>query len=178
MERGYDQSTKILHWVIVGLIAVEFVLAWTMPGVRRGASPTTLVNYHFSFGILILIVMCVRLVWKLSHRSPAQLPGTPEWQHIAAFATHSLLYFLLFLAPLAGWAWASGMGWGVTLFGVIPIPPIVTQGSVLGFLGRSMHSIFATGILILTGLHIFATLYHHYILRDTTLSRIIPSKRG
>jgi hypothetical protein len=53
---GYTGTAKALHWVIVALLIAQFIVAWTMPEIRRDTKPETLINLHLSFGIVILFV--------------------------------------------------------------------------------------------------------------------------
>ena len=61
-KRGaYTSTAKALHWLILALLIVQFILAWVMPDIRRDTPVTTLISLHFSFGVLILFVTVVRL---------------------------------------------------------------------------------------------------------------------
>jgi cytochrome b561 len=170
----YHPVSKALHWAIVLLVVAEFIVAWTMPEIRRGA-PTALTNLHMSFGVTILLLMIVRAIWRFTHPAPPMLP-VARGQRILAKATHDLLYLLLFLTPLAGWAFASGRGWGIVLYGSIPLPSIATPGSALASFAREAHELCATAVLVLVGLHVLAALYHHYVVKDGTLLRMLPRR--
>lgn len=88
--------------------------------------------------------------------------------------THGVLYLLLIAQPLMGWANASSRGWSLTLFGVIPLPPLSAQGSTLGHELGDLHGALAWGLLGLIGLHVAAALYHHFVLRDGVIRRMLP----
>ncbi|HMA49674.1 MAG TPA: cytochrome b/b6 domain-containing protein, partial [Magnetospirillaceae bacterium] len=105
--KGYDPIAKIFHWMIVVLLAVQFGVAWTMPEIHRGTQPETLINLHLSLGSLILLIMALRLVWRLIHPVPLETGRVPRWQVAAARATHLSLYLLLLVMPVLGWANAN-----------------------------------------------------------------------
>ncbi len=83
-----------------------------------------LYNWHKWAGILILGASGLRLLWRLTHRPPADLP-MPRWQARAAHAAHLALYVLFFAVPLSGWAYSSAAGFPVVWFGVLPLPDFV-----------------------------------------------------
>ena len=56
----------------------------------------------------------------------------PGWQRRAAHATHTLLYLLFFLIPLAGWAYSSAAGFPVVVFGVLPLPDFMPADKAPG----------------------------------------------
>lgn len=173
-EPGYGGVAKALHWLILALLAMQFVIAWTMPAVRRGTQPETLINLHLSMGMLILAIVILRLLWRAGHPVPLDSDAIPLWQHRAAEATHALLYLLLLVLPLMGWVNAASRGWGIDLFGLVTLPPILPTASPLLRQFGQLHTITSYVLLGLVGLHVAAALYHHLWLRDRTLSRMLP----
>ena len=175
MRPHYDSVSKILHWLIFILLTIEFVVAWTMPGGRGMTEPTALVSFHFSLGLLILCIMLIRAVWVATHRPPPQSDAMARYANLLARLLHFTFYGIIVVLPFLGWAWAGARGWTVMFFGLFNLPPLVATGSALGKSLGNMHSLLA-GILVgLVGLHFVATLYHHFILKDDTLTRILPS---
>jgi cytochrome b561 len=172
---GYDPVAKTLHWLIFALLAAQFAVAWTMPHIGRNTKPETLINLHFSFGITIVFLVVLRLLWRLSHRVvPAA--AVPAWQRAGAQLFHGLLYLVLVALPIMGWVSASMRGWPVDFYGVITIPQIVaTNPAIAGRLG-DVHALVGTILLILVGLHVLAVLYH-VIRRDGVLQRMLPVSR-
>ncbi len=177
MSRSYTSTAKWFHWLIVLLVGLELLIAAAMPGVRRNVTPDTLVNLHMSFGVLIIIIMVLRLLWRLTHHPPPLLKGTPALHSLAARLTHYVLYALLFLIPFAGWVWANALGWQVTLFGVVVLPALVQKGSSLLRLASETHAFLAGTIIILIGVHILASLYHWYFKKDDVLERMLPEDK-
>ena len=114
---GYTGTAKTLHWLILALLIVQFVVAWTMPDIKRDTKPDTLINLHLSIGIIVLAVAVVRLAWRATHGEPAPLDGVPPWQVQSARVIHWLLYVLLFVVPILGWINASWRGFPVIMFG-------------------------------------------------------------
>ena len=114
----YNATAKWLHWLIVALLVAQFIVAWTMPQMRRDTQPDTLINLHFSIGMVILLVAIVRLAWRLIYGEPERTANLPAWQVRTAHVVHWSLYALLLVVPLLGWINASWRGFSVNIFGL------------------------------------------------------------
>ena len=172
--QSYTTTAKFLHWLVLGLLIVEFGIAWTMPHMGGNTPMGTLIGLHFSFGVLILGVAIIRLVWMATHGAPAA-DDMPAWQHRSAIMVHWLLYSLLFVLPILGWLAASWRGYPVSLFGLVEMPKrLATRMQGWQWTG-DIHGFLATYVLLtLVGLHVLAALYHHFIRRDNVLKRMLP----
>ena len=171
---GYAGTAKALHWVIVALLIVQFVLAWTMPDIKRDTKPDTLINLHLSFGALIVAVAIVRLGWRLTHREPEPHDGLPPWQVQSARIMHWLLYLLLFVVPILGWMNASWRGFPVTVFGLFDLPKLMATRAPGFRWSGDVHGLLANyAMLALVALHVAAALYHYFIRRDGVLQRML-----
>lgn len=169
----YDLGARLFHWITVALVIVQFAVAWTMPDIGRGTQPLGLIAWHLSIGTVILFVTLARAGWRLTHRPPPTPASLSPLLGFASRATHVLLYALLMILPLLGWANASARGWSVTLFGVIPLPALCAQGSMLGREAGDIHQIVAWVLLAAIGAHVLGALYHLVIVRDRTVQRMI-----
>ena len=173
VRHEYHSAAKYLHGALILLIAIQFVTAWTMPGVRRG-SVSSLVNTHMSFGVVILpfaLLLLGMRFFRPVHKGEMETPGLQER---TAIAVHYLLYALLILVPFSGWAYASSRGITVSLFGVFDLPQIFTNGSSFGRALGGLHGALATLIGFIVLIHAAAALYHHVLLKDSVLTRMIP----
>lgn len=166
----YDPFARVLHWLIVLLLTAQYVVAWTMPEIHRGTEPLGLITVHLDLGVTIIAVMIVRAVWRLLRKEPKVVEATP-FTRTVAYLTHGLLYLLLIVQPLMGWANASSRGWQITVFGV-NLPPLAATGSPIGHELGDVHGVLAWVMLGLIGLHVAAALYHHFVLRDGVLRRM------
>lgn len=156
------------------LIAVQYAVAWLMPEIGRGTQPDRLINLHLSIGVVILALASLRLAWRLAHEPPALPAGVPTWQRWVAQANHCLLYFLIFILPVLGWANASVRGWPVRLFGILQLPVLGHDLDALGRAAGDIHANLALVLLALIAVHVAATFYHQAILRDGLVRRILP----
>lgn len=171
---GYTGTAKTLHWLVLALLIAQFTFAWTMPNIGRNTPVTTLISLHFTFGIVILVVAVVRLVWRGTHGEPLPEDGVPPWQATSARVIHWLLYALLFVVPLLGWINASWRNMSIVMFGH-PLPQLVATRAPGWSWSGDVHSILANYVMLtLVGLHVAAALYHYFIRRDRVLQRMLP----
>ena len=166
----YGLVARLLHWLIVVLVAAQFVLGWTMPEVHRDTQPVGLIAWHLAVGAALIAAMAVRIVWRLTHRPP---PGNlPPLLDTVSRTTHFLLYAALIAVPLLGWANASSRGWALTLFSALPLPALASTGSTVGHGMGEIHSALAWVLLVMIGMHTGAALFHRFVLKDKVLQRI------
>jgi|SRR6185437_240232 cytochrome b561 len=176
---GYSGLAKLLHWTIVVLLFMQFSIALTMPEIHRDTVPERMINLHFSFGLLILLVAIVRLVWRAVQGEPTPLDGVPPWQTTSARVMHWLLYALLFVIPILGWMNASYRGFTVSLFGLFNMPKLIaTREPGFGWTGDVHMLLSYYALLTLIGLHVAASLYHYFWRRDRVLQRMLPGRRA
>jgi cytochrome b561 len=172
---AYTGTARLLHWLIVALLIVQFIIAWIMPEMRRDTPLTTLIDLHFSFGMAILLVAILRLIWRVTHAEPEPEDGLPPWQVASARVMHWLLYLLLFVVPILGWINASWRGYPVTLFGLFEMPKLVADHAPNWRFTGDLHGLLANYVLLaLVGIHVAAALYHYFIRRDGVLQRMLP----
>lgn len=171
---GYTSSTKFLHWLIVALLIVQFIVAWTMPHIGRNTPVTKLISLHFTVGIVILAVAILRLVWRVIQGEPTPLDDVPPWQTQSSRVIHWLLYLLLIVMPALGWINASWRDMPILLFG-LELPKLIGTRALGWRWTGDVHNLLANYMMLtLVGLHILAGLYHYFIRRDHILQRMLP----
>ncbi|CAB3780332.1 Cytochrome b561 [Paraburkholderia ultramafica] len=169
---GYNGLAKFFHWLVVILIAAQFVIGWTMPDIQKDTRPEGLIAWHLGVGAALIAVVLLRIIWRLVH-SPAPAQVSP-FLRVVSHITHGLLYLALLAVPLLGWANASSRGWSVKLFGLLPYPAIAPVGSSVGYAMGDIHGYLAWVLFALIALHIAGALFHRFILKDRVLQRMLP----
>lgn len=172
----YDPFARALHWLIFALVALEFAIAWLMPDVHRGTRPAGLIAWHIGVGTTILLLMLLRVGWRVAAGAPGLLPG-PAWQQRLARLVHLLLYAGFLVLPCLGWANASSRGWTVHLAGVVPLPALAADGATWAHELGDVHQVLAYVLLGAIGLHVAGALFHAVVARDATMRRMWP-RRG
>ena len=169
----YDATAKMFHWLIVALLVVQYSIGWLMPDIHRGMKPGVGMTFHMSFGILILVLILLRLIWRLTHRVAPE-SSLPRWQRAGSEAVHWLLYALVLATTLTGWLFASFRGWSVYLFYLFPLPMLASDNAAAGRTIDGLHQAMEWTLLGFVALHVLAALAHRFIYRDRVLQRMLP----
>ncbi|MBS0325623.1 MAG: cytochrome b [Proteobacteria bacterium] len=175
--QGYGAAAKGLHWLVVLLVLVEYIVAILMPDIGPRTQPGPLIDLHFSFGVVIVLVMAVRLFARLAAPVALDMPDAPAWERRSASLTHVLFYVLLIVAPFLGWASASAHSLPVSVFGLVPLPAIAAPRARWALVAGDIHKVAMWATLALIGLHALAALYHHFVRHDRVLLRMLPERR-
>lgn len=171
----YSGIAIALHWLLALAILGAFIVGVYMSDLPVSPQRLKLYNWHKWAGICILALSGLRLLWRLTHRPPADV-AMPEWQRRSAHAVHILLYLLFFAVPLAGWAYSSAAGFPVVVFGVLPLPDFVAPSKELAEAIKPLHKILAFTMAALVLAHVAAALKHHFVDGDGLLSRMRPGR--
>ncbi len=149
---GYSGVQIALHWAVAGLI----VLAWlfsegaeeAIEAVEKGAT----VGFvpHVALGLATFALVLLRLVVRLRRGAPAA-PGVPgSLQVKLADWGHRVIYLLMIVVPLGGMSiWFGGMDNG------------------------DIHGFFANVLMVVVLGHTLLALYHHYIVKDGLIRRMM-----
>ena len=171
----YTPVAMALHWLLAVLITGAFGVGLYMSDLPLSPTRLKLFNWHKWAGITILALSALRLLWRLTHRPPADLP-MPAWQRGAAHAAHWALYALFFLVPLAGWAYSSAAGFPVVVYGVLPLPDFVSPDRALAEVLKERHEQLAWALAAVVLLHIAGALKHQFVDKDGLIDRMRPGR--
>lgn len=172
----YSGVAIAFHWLLALLIVGTFSVGLYMHELPFSPTRLKLYNWHKWAGVTILALSALRLLWRLTHRTPPDLP-MPAWQRLAAHGAHWALYALFFLVPLAGWAYSSAAGFPIVVFGVLPLADLVAPDRALAEVLKERHALLAFALAAVVLLHVVAALKHHFIDRDGLLDRMRPARR-
>ena len=163
----YNTTAKILHWLIGGLILGEWLIGATL-------DMTNLKMLHIQIGALILVLVIIRLAWRLAFGHPAMDPSLSKFNVLAVIVGHLFLYFLMFMVPLLGLLLVFTKGVPITLLG-LHFDALVAQPwshDTRHFI-KEVHSLCAATLVGTALVHGLAAIVH-YIKNKTILQRITP----
>ena len=167
--RGFSLPSRLLHWAMAVLILAMLCIG---VGMVATVSPRylALLSLHKTIGVAILLLVLVRIINRFIHRPPPLPRSMPRAQHLAAIASHVLLYGLMLAMPLLGWAMLSAGGYPRPL----QLPAIAPHDLQLYAVLRQAHGwagylLFATVVV-----HLGAALMHALVRRDGVLRSMWP----
>ena len=160
----YDGVAQSFHWVVVLLVVAQYTTKW-LPAGFASLSEGQLNAWHLAVGPTILLLMLLRLAWRLTHRTPPPPSNLTAPLQLLSRTTHWLFYALLVVLPVLGWIAASGYGANVTLLRLVPLPALVGQDKSLAESVGSVHGALAWTLLVVIALHVSGALYHAWSSR-------------
>ncbi|MDF0606548.1 cytochrome b [Neisseriaceae bacterium TC5R-5] len=170
-EWKYGFISRTLHWftalaIIAALVFIEV----------RGILPTPLRRSagfaHIQAGLIVLLLTIPRLVWRSINTTPNIVPPPSQLSRRLSEIGHWCLYALMILLPILGIAFIQGGGREVSFFGLFTLPRLFPQTALAGSL-KDLHMWLGNVLLWFAILHVFASFWHHMILKDNTLSRML-----
>ncbi|PCI55573.1 MAG: cytochrome B [Alphaproteobacteria bacterium] len=174
---SYHVFSKIIHWVTALLILGLLFIGFYMNSLAFSEDKLSLYGWHKSFGLLVLILAGVRVVWHIVKPKPKPLSTHKKWEHGIARFAHVFLYLALFIMPISGWVMSSAGDFTVKFFG-FDVPDLTQKNEALFQNSRQIHEILAYTLLLIVGLHMVGALKHHFIDRDRTLRRMTVPDLG
>lgn len=142
---GYSPLQIMLHW----LVAVLILGAWlTQDGAETQSAGTPL---HVWLGGAAFVLILIRVFVRLIKSGSESEPGTSNVMELAAVWGHRVIYLLMVLTPALGaLAWYGG---------------IEAAGDA--------HELAANALLIVALAHAATALWHHYVMKDNVLRRMM-----
>lgn len=171
----YGSISIALHWAMLLLLAGTYALIELREfypkgsGIREGMK-----SLHFMLGLAVFFLVWFRLTTRLfGAPAPRIAPEPPTWQMMMAKLVHVGLYALMIGLPLLGWLVLSAAGKPVPFFGLV-LPPLMGPDKEFAHFVKEIHEVGGTMGYILIGVHAAGALFHHYVLHDNTLRRMLP----
>ena len=174
---AYGVIAKVFHWAVVAFVLVGWFLGTFGDDLPRGAARDLGLFIHITAGLLVLALFLPRLLWRVvdAPPDPEPLPFGRWAEHLATIA-HYALYALVLAVPLAGIATQFARGDALPVLGLFSIPSPMAATRATARLVKEVHEVLANALLILALLHAAAALFHHWVLRDRTLVRMLPGR--
>jgi cytochrome b561 len=156
---SYSRTQIALHWAVAVLVAAQYIFKDAISGawdaIRAGETYAfdPLILAHVGGGGLILAFVGWRLALRIKRGVPAPPANEP-----APLKTLSHMAHWAFYAVLAAMAVTGSLAW----FGG------VTQAA-------QAHNVLKVALLALIALHVLAVPFHHIVLKNNVMRRMIRS---
>jgi len=173
----YGSLSIGLHWLMLLLFIAVYGTIELRELFEKGSDPReALKTWHFMLGMLVFVLVWLRIAARLSGPTPAIVPEPVAWQQLASRLMHLALYVLMIAMPISGWLLLSAAGKPIPFFG-LELPALISENKDLAKQIKELHEFFGTAGYFLIGLHALAALQHHYMVRDNTLTRMLPERK-
>jgi cytochrome b561 len=169
--------SRCLHWLMAAMIfAMLFIGIGMVASVSQRYA--ILVSIHRPLGIAVLVLVVVRLINRWINPPPPLPHSVPRLQRIAAETSHYVLYALMFLLPIVGWAMLSAAPYPIVMAGVLRLLPLLAPDPVLYAWLRRLHTGLAYLFFATILIHLGAALLHGLIRRDGVFERMASWRRN
>lgn len=174
----YAATSIALHWLMLAQLVAVYACIELRELFPKNSDPReALKAWHFMLGLSVFAMVWLRLAARLLWPAPPITPTPARWQVGLAHFMHAVLYALMLGLPLAGWLLLSAAGKPIPFFG-LELPALVAPDKALAANVKELHTTAGSAGYFLIGLHAAAALYHHYLVRDDTLARMLPWVRS
>lgn len=184
-RHSYGTVAKCFHWITVFLFLVTYLAVYY----REYIATTDIENWltiqlHMSIGVSLGGIVLLRSIWRYTDSKPCD--SKVKALHLFAIKLgHILLYILMFVMPLSGILslinYLTNGGGYIDLFFIYKLDTTALSSFEYTELflksvensSKAIHLV--TGQYIVPAFifgHITAAFYHHFLLRDNTLSKI------
>lgn len=175
-ESDWGWPVKVMHWITPVLI----LLAWWTMEMRHEwpkGSPERdwWMGWHVTNGLLLWLVALLRVGWRLAQPTPRLMIA--RWQRVLSHWIQGGLYGVLLIMPLTGFL-ARQYGAHTVSFFSASLPTVVGENNELSRFFAGLHEdVLWPLLLALTGVHVLAALWHHFVLRDEVLRGMWRGRR-
>lgn len=189
----YTKTAIVLHWLIGLLIIALLALGLWMHELPKDAPKTAAFdlfnwglytvtmpepvsvrtfyfNLHKSIGITVMVLVLLRIFWRLTHVAPAFPDTMKGWEKKLADLGHKALYVMMVVLPLSGFIMSVYSKWGILWFGM-PLVKGLDNPQLRDFFVE-VHEISAWIIIVLIGVHVVAALKHKVVDKDDVMKRM------
>jgi cytochrome b561 len=167
---AYTLPARVLHWLTALLVLAMIPLGLVIANIE---DLPRLYDLHRSIGVLLLLIVLVRLAYRVT-RPPLPLPtDIPLMQRLVAGFVHWTLYAVLIVQPILGWIATSAYPAPITVFWLFTLPPIWREDRALSDQLFAAHGALGIALAVVICAHVGGALFHHFIRKDRVLMRML-----
>ena len=167
----YPFLVRWVHWSSVLLVLLAYLTSDAAEDQSGGAA-----QLHVLAGLLLVVLFVPRLMGYVLRRRGAPLPHESDAGTAARIATatvHVALLLFVIVQPLLGILalWGEGQALPVPFTSWAVPSPLATSGPSELF--EDLHETVGNIFYAVIGLHVAASLWHHFLRRDGVLRRML-----
>lgn len=175
-SKNYTSMFKFLHWFMSFAIIGLFVAGFVMTSMAPSDLKWTTYGLHKSLGFTMLVLVFIRILSRLMNPPKIKHHSISALHYVLIKISVPVLYLVILCMTLSGFIMSDAGGHAINLFSLYELPLLLTNMKFLAEYAHTVHVYVAPVGATIIGLHIVAALYHHFILKDDTLMRMMPGK--
>jgi cytochrome b561 len=172
-QTAWGPVARALHWTVACAVIFSVGFGWWMTHLAERAGRLSLYQFHSSIGYGVLLLLVLRLGWRLLDPAPPMPADTLRWERIAARTGHALLYLDSLAVIISGWLLTGTMRRPIeaSLLGLVNVP-VPALGREMHELLEETHEVLSYLLLALILVHVAGALRHHFIKKNDILKRM------
>ncbi len=167
----FGTVSKILHWSMAAIIITLIGVGIYMAGLPKETAEQKQYAFQFyglhkSFGVVVLALMVLRLLWIRLSPPPALPAVFDAKEKMITKAVQGFLYILMILMPVSGYVMSNAGGYPINFFGLGELPALIGKSKEIGGIAHEAHEIMGFAMLALIALHVAGALKHRIKDKD------------
>lgn len=171
----YGSIARFLHWIVGLVIIIMLSVGFYMSSLEPSEEKWQMYGLHKATGVIVLALVTLRFSWRLINI----IPGLPKTMHKLEAVGYrfgiKLMYILMFLMPSSGILMSLFSGKAIPVYGMFTIPAFEVNKE-LASIFHSTHVYSGIALTCIISFHATMGLYHHFIVKDRLLMRMIVGK--
>jgi cytochrome b561 len=169
----YGRVARLLHWAMAVLLLGMGAVGYWMVGLPPTDDKWWWYGVHKSFGLIVLALSIMRLSWRFLNVVPELSRNLPQWQVMAGRSMVVILYGLMIVMPTTGVLMSFYGGYPIKFFELFTIPAASVKNTFIADMSYTVHGWGFWIMLVAVAVHVGAALYHHFVLKDQVLRRML-----
>ncbi|MCP8940297.1 cytochrome b/b6 domain-containing protein [Alsobacter sp. SYSU M60028] len=167
----YDSVSRTFHWTMAALVLGLMALGLAVDAFPRDWE-RGVVQVHVAFGAITLLLLVLRVAWRLTHAAPPVSEAGGALMALLAKVGHLGLYVVVAAVLVAGLATAFSRGLPID-FGIFSIPSPIAADRALARPTKEVHELLSWALMAMVAVHAAAAVWHERVLRDGTMQRML-----
>lgn len=173
---GYGVVSRLFHWLMALAIFALFGLGvWMVTLDYYSPYYKSAPDLHRSVGVLVVVALVLRFVWRISNVKPDDSELTP-FERKASALVHWGFYPLLLALGLSGYVMSGADGRAIDVFNWASLPSLYTASGLEDTAGL-VHKSLAYATIGIAAIHAGGALKHHIVDRSDILRRMWSGPR-
>lgn len=168
-----SRVTVALHWIVAVSFIAMLIFGNVIEDMERSPEKFQLLGLHKAFGVTLLVLIVLRIVWRMFQGFPTSQFEAKAWQHRLAIGAHVALLAGTLVMPISGVLMSVSNGRAVNVFNLFSIPGWIEPNKGIASVAHTVHGLAANVLIALIALHVAAALWHHLVRKDEVLRRML-----